>query len=678
LKIAREPVFTIPSLDLLMDCIIDHSVGATVILGKDGVILRASPAVKDLFLENPTGIHFTEAFPLTLVDPEQPPETSAVPGSFSIQDVLEGTVFNGLEAYMIRSDGTTLSLMLAARSLMPFGDEFKGAVVTLLDLTPRRKAELQSLVRNQQLRFHLELTKTITDNTSEALFLTDLEGRIQFVNPAAEKLIDWTAEDLVGKVLHHIVHPRHDPEEKPIGSCGLGRPAETVRQEVAEDVFMRKDGNSVFVRYSLAPVISNGRMTGTVYGVGDISGRKQSEEALHASEEKLRQSQKMEAIGRLAGGIAHDFNNLLTAINGYATLGLEVLDPGETLYDYLEEIKKSGERAASLTSQLLSYSRKQVLASQYIDLNSIVRDTVAITERTLGENLTFRIGLHPEACMVNVDPIRIQQVLVNLAINSRDAMPKGGVLRMETGPLVVAEMDRSGLMGETKEDAYAGLPPGDYVRFSIIDDGQGMDDSVKAHLFEPFFTTKGVGKGTGLGLSMAYGIVKQHRGHIQVYSEVGKGTTVNILFPAASRGKAAVPVEPLRDASSRGTETVLLVEDEAVVLGLMQKVLSGSGYKVLEAHDGAQALQISDAYPEKIHLLITDVVMNGIGGYELAEAFNIRRPGVPRIFISGYNENSILRREIRDERAVFLQKPFSPAAFMRLIRKTLDQERASA
>ena len=673
-----EQVHSLKSFDVLVDSIIDHSVGATVLLDGTGEILRASRTAEDLFLYNPTGRHFDEAFPLFIVDAEEPNGEERPPVRFRIRQVLDGATINGLETAFIRVDGTTLSLLLAAKPLTPFGGLFKGALVTLLDLTPRKKAEVQLLVRNKQLRYQFELTKTITDNTSEALFLTDAEGRIHFLNPSAEKMFGWTAGQLMDRTLHETMHPHHHPSVFPLGMCGLGRLADSTAAEIHEDYFAHADGHSIAVRYSKSPVLNEGRITGAVYAVEDISARKTSEEALRLSEEKLRQSQKMEAVGRLAGGIAHDFNNLLTAINGYAGLGLAMVEPEDSLHGYLDEIRKSGERAASLTSQLLSYSRKQILSPKVLDFNAIVKDTVSIVQRILGEDIRFDVEPSSEPCLVNVDPVRIQQVLVNLAINARDAMPEGGILRMQTRAVQLAETDRSGLLGEIARDSEEGAQPGRYVQFSITDDGAGMDDNVKAHLFEPFFTTKEVGRGTGLGLSMAYGIVKQHRGHIQIFSEAGQGTTVNILLPASRPGRPLRPGKSDVPGPQGGDETLLVAEDESVVLSLIRNVLKAGGYTVLEASNGAEALEVSDRYEKPIHLLITDVVMNRMGGHELAEALKVRRPGMPQIFISGYNEDLVLRREIRNERILFLQKPFSPDALLRLVRQTLDEAHAPA
>ena len=671
LAAAREELREAQNLVLMLDSIIDHSVGATVFLDRDGVVLRASPVVEEQFLENPTGLRFDDAFPLYLIDFEDEGE-APVRIRFSIQAVLQGATLNGIEAAFTRKDGTSFRLLLGAKPLMPFEGQCNGAVVTMMDLTPRKRAELQLEVRNQQLRYHSELTKTITDNTSEALFLTNLDGRINFMNPAAERQFGWSAEYLIGKSLYEEMHPHH-AANSPREACLLCRRNESAQSEIREDSFACADGKVLSVRYSRSPVLSYGKITGAVFGVRDISEWKSSQDALRLSEEKLRQSQKMEAIGRLAGGIAHDFNNLLTAINGYAALGLERLKPSESMRGYLEEILRSGERAAALTSQLLSYSRKQMLAAKILDLNDIVNDTVSIVQRTLGENIAFQVDLHQGPCLVNVDPIHIQQVFVNLAINSRDAMPEGGRLRIRTALTSLPASGGIDLPGKIAREVEEGLPAGEYVQFSISDDGHGMDETVKAHLFEPFFTTKEVGKGTGLGLSMAYGIVQQHHGQIQVFSEAGRGCTIRILLPAARLSKPHEIGKPIRSRISRGNETVLLVEDEEVVLRFMQKVLAGRGYTVLEAGNGLDALAISNRYRGQVHLLVTDVKMRRMGGYELAEALKLKRPSMPRIFISGYNEDTEILSHDPDEKNTFLQKPFPPLALARLVRTVLDR-----
>ena len=672
-----EQVFTLKSLGLMLDSIIDQSVSATVFLDRDGIVLRASPAMVEMFQGNPTALRFDEAFPLYLIDSRDGSE-EPLRIRFSIKDVLKGASLNGVEAAYTRGDGTSFSLLLGAKPLTPSGGLFNGAVVTMMDMTPRKRAEVQLDVRNQQLRFHLELTKTITDSTSEALFMTSLDGRIDFMNPAAERKFGWSAEELIGKSLFEGMHPHHTQANAAREACGLCGRNDSSQSETREDSFARADGKVVSVRYSRSPVVSYGKITGTVFGVTDISEWKLSEAALRLSEEKVRQSQKMEAIGRLAGGIAHDFNNLLTAINGYAALGLERLEPSEPMRGYLEEIKRSGDRAAALTSQLLSYSRKQMLAFRIIDLNEIVKDTVSIVQRTLGEHIVFQVDLCPGPCLVNVDPIHIQQVFVNLAINSRDAMPNGGGLRIGTGTVYIADGARGGNPDGIARDAEEGLPAGDYIRFSISDDGHGMDDTVKAHLFEPFFTTKEVGKGTGLGLSMAYGIVKQHLGQIKVFSEAGRGCTIQILFPAAILPKPIETVKPARSRLSLGDEIVLLVEDDEVVLRFMQKVLAGKGYHVLEAVNGQDALALANGYQGPVDLLVTDVKMRFMGGYALAQALKVTRPGMPRIFISGYTEESELLGDGRDEKSSFLQKPFTPSVFAQLVRNVLDGVPVSA
>ena len=692
-----EQVFTLKSLDVLIDSIVEHSLGATVLLDAAGTVLRSSAAAAELAQGDPRGRPFDEAFPLLLVDGPD----AALPGSdagarppggrFSAASVLAGSAYAGQEVRLDRRDGAVFHLLMAAKPLAAFGGMFSGAVVSLLDITARKRAEVQLEVRTKQLRYQFELTKTITDTTAEALFLTDTGGYILFVNPAAARLLGRTPAELMGRHFHHAAHPHHAADGEAAEACPLGRLTAALGMPAAgsqdaaqnEDEFTAAGGAKVAVRRSLVPVISDGQVTGMVASVADISRHKQAEAALRLSEEKLRQSQKMEAVGRLAGGIAHDFNNLLTAINGYSALALETLDPDAALRFYLEEIHKSGERAASLTSQLLAYSRKQILSFKVLDMSRLAAETMEILRRTLGENLRYTLELPPRPLRVRADPARIQQVLVNVAINSRDAMPEGGELRLSAAAVTVAAPDRSGLLGEMAREPDEGLAPGEYVRVSVSDDGHGMDAKVKTHLFEPFFTTKEVGKGTGLGLSMAYGIMKQSQGHIQVFSgpESGPdgrpGTTVHLYLPLVREEAGAEALAASSPARSRGSETVLLAEDEAAVRGLIRKVLQDNGYRVLEAASGQEALALSDAHPGTIDLLITDMVMNGMGGHELAAALRDRRPGTRQIFISGYTEDFSRKIGAGPGEAVFLQKPFSPDTLVRTARGLLDRATAS-
>ena len=380
--------------------------------------------------------------------------------------------------------------------------------------------------------------------------------------------------------------------------------------------------------------------------------------------EQLRQSQKMEAVGQLAGGIAHDFNNLLTAITGYSELSLRRLQAEDPLHRNIKEIKKAGERAASLTRQLLAFSRKQVLQPKVLALNSIISDVEKMLRRLIGEDIELRTVLEPQLGSVKADPGQIEQVLLNLAVNARDAMPQGGKLTIETANVY--------LDGEYAAQHIA-VKPGHYVMLAVSDTGCGMDEKTQARIFEPFFTTKEAGKGTGLGLSTVYGIVKQSGGNIWVYSEVGRGTTFKVYLPRVDEGAQ----EHMRSAEPEdavpGTGVILLAEDEHMVRKLAREVLEMCGYKVLEAANGGAALLICERHQESIDLLITDVIMPEMGGRELATRLSQLRPEMKVLYMSGYTDNAIVHQGVLDEGANFIQKPFSPQTLASKIREVLGE-----
>jgi CheY-like chemotaxis protein len=371
----------------------------------------------------------------------------------------------------------------------------------------------------------------------------------------------------------------------------------------------------------------------------------------------------MESVGVLAGGIAHDFNNLLTVISGYTEILLNGLRPEDRSYDLLREIHRAGERAAGLTRQLLAFSRKQILNPRLLDVNVLVTDTMKMLRRMIGEDIDLATALDPALARVKADPGQIEQVLMNLVVNARDAMPTGGRITVETRNVV---LDRS------YADSQPGVQPGPYVLMAVSDTGQGMDEATKTHVFEPFFTTKEVGKGTGLGLATVDGIVKQTGGHVTVYSEVGRGTAFKIYLPCA------IGVDATEDASldvvqaARGSETVLLVEDEDTVRMLAQNTLQSYGYNVLESRNGEEALEICARFPDVIHLLVTDVVMPKMSGRQLAEVLLEARPGLKVLYLSGYTDDAVIRHGVLNSGAAFLQKPFSPITLGRKVREVLD------
>ncbi len=386
-------------------------------------------------------------------------------------------------------------------------------------------------------------------------------------------------------------------------------------------------------------------------------------ESLRQREAQLRQAQKMEAMGRLAGGIAHDFNNLLTVIRGYSELILNRLAPTDPIRNDMEEIKTAGNRAAGLTSQLLAFSRNQVREPRVLDLNTLVANVEKMLRRLIGENVHLVTVLEPVPGPIKADQGQLEQVLMNLAVNARDAMPQGGTLVIETATV---ELDGSDV------GRFADVLPGPYVMLAVSDTGCGMDENTQAHMFEPFFTTKEPGKGTGLGLSIVYGIVKQSGGHMAVSSEPGQGTMFKVYFPRVDRQVKEVPPYSTTRPSPRGSETVLVVEDEEQVRALECGILQASGYRVLAAGDGREALRMCHEYPGPIHLLMTDIVMPHMSGQDLAHQVAPLRPAMKVLYVSGYADDTVVRSSTTQAHHAFIQKPFDADTLLHNVRHMLD------
>ena len=402
---------------------------------------------------------------------------------------------------------------------------------------------------------------------------------------------------------------------------------------------------------------AEGRPTRMLGVAADITARRRLEQ-------QFQQAQKMEAIGQLAGGVAHDFNNLLTVITGYTELLMQKLVPGDPARGPLNEIKKAGERSASLTHQLLAFSRSQMVVTRVLDLNGVVRDVEKMLHRLIGEDIQLATLLQPGLRTVRADAGQIEQVLVNLAVNSRDAMPQGGKLTIETCDVDLSEADAA---------VHPGVRAGPYVRLSVTDTGVGISEAVKGHLFEPFFTTKAKGKGTGLGLAVVHGIVRQSGGHIEVESTVGSGTCVRIHLPLAAQAATPERHAPGPSTAPRGSETILVVEDEQAVRELSRRVLAECGYAVLVAGDGDEALRVVHAHSGPIHLAVTDVVMPGTGGAALAVELLRLRPDMRILYLSGYTDDEVVRHGISQDQVDFLQKPFSPLALAQKVAGVLGR-----
>ncbi len=546
-----------------------------------------------------------------------------------------------------KKDGTIIEVEITRNTLTFAGR--RAALALAQDITERKRAA--EALRATQARF-----AGILDIADDAIISVDEHQHIHLFNKGAERIFGYAAEEVLGQSLDVLlparvvnVHREH--------IRGFAQSTESARRmgERGQIFGRRKDGTEFPAEASISKLQSGGETVFTVI-LRDTTERQ-------SLQTQLLQAQKMEAVGRLAGGIAHDFNNLLTAILGASDLLLEDLSVDASGREEVEEIKKAAHRAAALTHQLLAFSRQQVLAPQVLDLNVLVADVEKMLRRLIGEDIELRTMLARDLGAVQADPGQLQQVIMNLAVNARDAMPQGGKLTIETAD---AELD------ETYAQEHVPTQAGRYVMLAVTDTGIGMDANIKAHVFEPFFTTKEKGKGTGLGLATVYGIVKQSGGYIWVYSEPGHGTTFKIYLPRIEGTPPPTAPKPAAPESLRGSETVLLVEDEAAVRNLTRRVLEGYGYAVLTTENGHEALQAAQERQGPIHLLVTDVVMPKMGGRELAQRLAPGRPEMKVLYLSGYTDNAIVHHGVLEPGIAFLQKPFTPQSLARKVREVLD------
>ncbi|MGH7545921.1 MAG: PAS domain S-box protein, partial [Gemmatimonadota bacterium] len=538
----------------------------------------------------------------------------------------------------------------------------EGLSVYVRDVTERRQAE-------EALRDSQRTLSTLMSNLPGMAYRcrNDPDWTMELVSDGCRDLTGYDPDALTGNRIvsfGELIHPDDREAVWNVVQEALERRepyrlSYRLRTASGEEKWVWEQGRGIFG--------GDGSLEALEGFVTDITERKRAEQALQLSEEQLRLSQRLEAVGQLAGGVAHDFNNLLTAILGHAGLLLGELAPTDPMRSELEEIKKAGERAATLTRQLLAFSRKQMLRPKIFDLNVVVAEMNKMLRRLIGEDIELTTVLDESLGRVRADPGQIEQVIVNLAVNARDAMPEGGKLTIETANI---ELD------ERYAERRAVVQPGRYVMLAVSDTGSGMPPEIQTKIFEPFFTTKEVGKGTGLGLATVYGIVKQSEGYIWVYSEPGHGTTFKMYLPRVDA--AAEPLTPIPDRAGllRGTETVLVVEDEAIVRSLVRDILGKNGYRVLEAVDGEEALRLSRTHADPIHLLITDIVMPGMSGPELVETLAPERREMKVIYTSGYTDHAIVNRGVLDPSADFLQKPFTPDVLTRRVRDALDGTRS--
>ncbi len=510
----------------------------------------------------------------------------------------------------------------------------------------------------EALRTSEEHFRTLIENASDIIAILSPDVAFDYLSPAVERALGYAPSDLIGRKATDLVHPEDLMMMEQVRDVMAAQP-EVIR--TAEFRMRHRDGSWRTLE-GMAKVLDEQNGRRDVVNARDITARRKAESALRQSTELLRHSQKMEAVGRLAGGVAHDFNNLLTAIMGYAEIVLERLGEQDAAYHEVEEICKAADRAHALTRQLLAFSRKQILEPRVCNLNAVVADMDKLLRRLIGEDIEFATTLDRDLAMVLVDPGQMEQVIINLAVNARDAMPEGGTLELAT---------RNTILREPLARGHLTVEPGAYVVLSVRDTGIGMDDYVLAHLFEPFFTSKEVGKGTGLGLSMVYGIMEQSGGHILFDSTPGKGTTFTLYLPRLQA--SSIEQGTVRDkAASGGTERILLVEDEDMVRELATRVLKERGYDVSSARSGTEALRNLGQEAKPFDLLLTDIVMPQVNGRELALRARERIPGLRVLFMSGYAEEGGTRKDDLVRERVFIQKPFTPAALARKVRDVLD------
>ena len=525
-------------------------------------------------------------------------------------------------------------------------------------LDARNRAERRRAERS--LAHQRDFLRVVLDTNPGLIFVKDSGGRFTLANQAVADLYGTTVPEMIGKTeadfnprLEEVVHSR--AVEHQVISTGE---SVLIGSELVTDP---KTGSRRWFETRRVPLAVPDEVDRHVLSIAsEITERKVAEDALRAREDQFRQSQKMEAAGQLAGGVAHDFNNLLTAILGYTALITETVEDQPELLGDLDEIRKAGERAKALTQQLLTFSRKRMAQPSIVDLNSVVSQVEKMLHRVIGDDVVIAAAKSAGLHAIKADPNQLEQILVNLAVNARDAMPRGGTLRIETANDVMPRNE--------PESSGAPVP---CVRLVVADSGIGIPDAIRDRIFEPFFTTKGPGKGTGLGLSTVYGIVTQCAGTIAVESECDKGTTFILRFPAVDRPVDA-EVDPAQPMPYAGTETILLVEDEPGVRHLVQRVLLGRGYDVLDARDVHHALEISSSFPGEIHLLLSDIVMPVLSGPDLAQRIVAGRPDIRVLYMSGFANQLNTAHGAMSAGVTILHKPFSPETLVRSVRDCLD------
>lgn len=556
-----------------------------------------------------------------------------------LSEVKSGRRVDHFETVRVTKDGRQIHVSVTCSPIRSADGAIVGISKVARDITDRKRAADERIASEARYR-------TLFEYAPAGIVIANAKGVYLDANAQLCQMLGYTREELIGKSGVDIVVPSEvayiQPALDAIGSGG---------SYTREWLFRRKDGSTLSTEV-IATLMPDGNLLGIIR---DISERQRLES-------QLRQAQKMEAVGQFAAGVAHDFNNQITVVVGFAQLIKEMLPPQDPTQKMLEEVFNAGQRSASLTQQLLAFSRKQVLAPKVIDLNEIILNTEKMLRRMIGEDVELVFSPRAGLEQVLADPGQIEQVLFNLAVNARDAMPQGGKLTIETNNV---ELD------EHYCRTHAGALPGQYVMLAVTDSGMGMMAEIKKRIFEPFFTTKEVGKGTGLGLAVVHGIIKQSGGNIEVYSEPNVGTCFKIYFPRVQPQRSAGAGVVKEAAPVTGHETIMLVEDEDALRMLSKQVLQQRGYKVLDAAHPDIAIELATDYKPRIDLLITDVVMPGQGGRVLAEKLLLIHPEMKVLYMSGYTDDAVVRHGILHESVNFLRKPFTPATFSQKVREVL-------
>jgi PAS domain S-box-containing protein len=575
-------------------------------------------------------------------------------------DAEEGRDFQTEYRFRAR-DGVYLDVQDRGRFLRDATGRAVRMVGAMVDVSARKRGE--AVLRESETR-----QRAVLESAMDAFVGMDHEGRVTEFNPAAERMFGHARAAVLGRELAEVVVPAAYREAHRRGLARyLATGESTILGGRIEVTALRADGSEFPVELTVTGLQVSGPPAFGAY-IRDLTEPKRAAAARTSLEAQLQQSQKMEAVGRLAGGVAHDFNNMLTVITGRAHMLMGRLKPGEPMHRDVELILKTSQRAVALTSQLLAFSRKQVVQPRVLELGPLVAELAPMLQRMIGEDVELAVEPVEGSGRVKVDPSQMQQVLMNLAVNARDAMTGGGRITVTIRDVEVSEATAV---------SRANLTPGPYVTLAVRDTGSGMSEEIAAHVFEPFFTTKEHGKGTGLGLSTVYGIVEQSHGHIQVDSALGAGTTFTIHLPRVEEPVAEAPADPGRRLRTT-SRTVLVVDDEPEVLGLASEILRRVGYVVLEAADGATALDVARRHEGEIHLLVTDMVMPGLSGRDLSERLRALRPSLRVLYISGYVQDASARAALASERSAFVAKPFSPELLTDRVRELLATADAEA